>query len=76
MASEDDDKNQSKHGMDAADKKGAEGAKQKDNPGIDEVAGTGGEGEDQGGLGDRTGASGGEKPTEPHGARDAAERRK
>ncbi|MDQ3728469.1 MAG: hypothetical protein M3355_02655 [Actinomycetota bacterium] len=36
-----------------------EGAKQGDNPGVDEIEGEGGEGDDQGGLGDRTGGSGG-----------------
>ncbi|MDQ3759658.1 MAG: hypothetical protein M3331_06935 [Actinomycetota bacterium] len=36
-----------------------EGAKQGDNPGVEEIEGTGGEGDDQGGLGDRTEGSGG-----------------
>ena len=76
MDAEHDEQAPSKNGIDAADKEGAEGAKQNDNPGIDEVAGTGGEPDDQGGLGQRTGGAGGAAPTEPHGAHDAGERRK
>jgi hypothetical protein len=76
MDSEQGDQDESKHGIDAADKEGAEGAKQKDNPGIDEVAGSGGEGDDKGGLGDRTGASGGATPTEPDESHDAGELRR
>ena len=72
----DDEQTESKHGPDAADKEGAEGAKQEDNLGIDETAGSGGEGDDQGGLGDRTGASGGAETTEPHDSHDASEGRK
>lgn len=61
-----DEETESKHGMDSADKgEGADGSKQADNPGVDEIAGSGGEGDDQGGLGDRTGAAGGGGPTEP-----------
>lgn len=41
-----------------------EGAKQGDNPGVDEISGTGAEGDDQGGLGDRTGGAGGGDATE------------
>ena len=76
MDHEHDEQTESKHGIDAADKEGAEGAKQKDNPNVDETAGTGGEGDDQGGLGDRTGGAGGAAPTEPHGGRDSGELRR
>ena len=41
-----------------------EAAKQADNPGVDEIAGERDE-NDEGGLGDRTGASGGAQPTQP-----------
>ncbi|MDQ3572264.1 MAG: hypothetical protein M3383_05320 [Actinomycetota bacterium] len=52
-----------------------EGAKQGDNPGVEEIEGTGGEGDDQGGLGERTGGAGGAEPTEP-GGRPTGELRK
>jgi hypothetical protein len=68
---------ESKHGMDSAQKGvDADGSKQTDNPDIDEIEGTGGEGDDRGGLGDRTGAAGGAAPTEPGGDKDTAEKRK
>jgi hypothetical protein len=60
----------------AAAEQDAEGSKQKDNPDVDETAGTGGEADDKGGLGDRTGAAGGGTPTEPHGGHDAEELRR
>ncbi|MBA2516550.1 MAG: hypothetical protein H0V22_04415 [Solirubrobacterales bacterium] len=61
----DEEQTQSKHGMDSADKgKDAEGSKQADNPDVEGIEGTGGEGDDQGGLGDRTGGSGGGDATE------------
>jgi len=54
------DETESKHGIDSADKgQDAEGSKQADNPSLEDIEGTGGEGDDQGGLGDRTGGSGG-----------------
>jgi len=67
----------SKHGTDSADKgEGADGSKQGDNPGVEEIEGTGDEGEDQGGLGDRTGASGGAVAETEEGSTDAGEHRK
>ncbi len=72
-----DEETQSKHGIDSADKgEDAEGAKQADNPGVEEVEGSGGEGDDQGGLGDRTGGAGGDQPTEPHGDKNTAQLKK
>lgn len=67
----------SKHGADSAAKgEGADGSKQADNPSLDEIAGSGGEGEDQGGLGDRTGASGGAVAETEEGSTEAGEHRK
>lgn len=73
------DEETSRHGMDSTDKgEDAEGAKAKqgENPGVDEVAGTGGEGDDQGGLGDRTGASGGAQPAEGGASKSTGELKK
>jgi hypothetical protein len=53
-----------------------EGAKQGDNPGVDEIEGSGGEGDDQGGLGDRTGGSGGEIAEHEEGTTESGERSK
>lgn len=68
---------ESKHGLDSA-QKGAdvEGSLQTDNPSVDDTAGSGGEGDDAGGLGDRTGAASGPAPDEPSGGEDTAEKRK
>jgi hypothetical protein len=63
---------QSKHGIDASDKVGAEGSRQADNPRPEDIASEG-EGE---GLGGRTGAQGGGHKTEPRDEQGAAERRK
>jgi hypothetical protein len=67
-----EERTESKHGLDASEKTGAEGAKLEDNPSADDVASEG----EGAGLGGRTGAQGGATETEPDGGRDAAERRK
>lgn len=77
MTDHDDDRaTESEREEEAGSEQVAEGAKQKDNPDVEDTAGTGGEGDDQGGLGDRTGAAGGGTPTEPHGGHDAGELRR
>ena len=68
----DEEHTESKHGLDASEKRGAEGAKQADNPRPEDVASEG----DEGGLGGRTGAQGGGSGTEPGDGHDAAEKRK
>ena len=66
------DEEQSKHGLDASEKTGADGSKQADNPDAEDVSQT----DEGGGLGGPNGALGGEHATEPHDEDRAAERRK
>jgi hypothetical protein len=69
---EPEERTETKHGLDASEKTGADGAKQRDTPSAEDVAS---EGEGTG-LGGRTGAQGDGTETEPGGGRNAGERRK